>query len=150
MSASSNPTRAPSIANAAAMFAETVLLPTPPFPEATAIAFFTVGNMSCSTISPTFFPEAGRALRGVSAVRSIVTSLTPGMRMTAALQSSCILPFSGQAIVVSANVNLTAPSDTAMLRIIPSEMRSRWSSGSFTLLRASTTISLVTSGMKDS
>ena len=45
MSASNNPTLYPCNANAIARFAETVDFPTPPFPEATAMMFFTFDSM---------------------------------------------------------------------------------------------------------
>ena len=44
MSASRSPTLAPSIASATARFTDTVLLPTPPLPEATAMMFLTPGT----------------------------------------------------------------------------------------------------------
>ncbi|MND09185.1 hypothetical protein D3C83_323160 [compost metagenome] len=43
MSASSNPTWAPSAASASARFTAVVDLPTPPLPDATAITFLTPG-----------------------------------------------------------------------------------------------------------
>ena len=46
MSASRRPTFAPDCASATARLTETVLLPTPPLPEAMAIVFFTPGR-SC-------------------------------------------------------------------------------------------------------
>ena len=49
MSASSRPTAAPSRASATARFTATVLLPTPPLPDATASTFFTPGS-SCSGV----------------------------------------------------------------------------------------------------
>ena len=49
MSASSRPTEAPSRASATARFTATVLLPTPPLPDATAMTFFTPGS-SCSAV----------------------------------------------------------------------------------------------------
>ena len=49
ISASINPTFAPPSANANAKFAETVLLPTPPFPLTTAIIFFTCAKTDFSS-----------------------------------------------------------------------------------------------------
>src|SRR3954468_21765650 len=46
MSASSSPTLQPRFASATAMFAEIVLLPTPPLPEPTSTTFLTVGTRS--------------------------------------------------------------------------------------------------------
>ena len=46
MSASIKPTFAPSFASATARFTATVLLPTPPFPLATAIVFLTPGRIA--------------------------------------------------------------------------------------------------------
>src|SRR5207247_9581216 len=43
-SASSMPTRAPQFCRARARFTATVLLPTPPLPDVTAITFFTPGR----------------------------------------------------------------------------------------------------------
>ena len=49
MSVSNNPTLYPNCAKAIARLAETVDFPTPPFPELTAIIFFTCGK-SLSTV----------------------------------------------------------------------------------------------------
>ena len=45
MSASKSPTRNPRRASETARLAATVLFPTPPFPELTAMTFFTCGNI---------------------------------------------------------------------------------------------------------
>src|SRR3954453_17486176 len=49
MSASSRPTDAPARARATARFTDTVLLPTPPLPDATAMTFFRPAR-SCSAV----------------------------------------------------------------------------------------------------
>ena len=63
MSVSSNPTLYPKRAKAIARLAETVLFPTPPLPELTAMIFFTCGNN---------LPTSGRGalLNSVSMVTS--------------------------------------------------------------------------------
>ena len=53
ISASSSPTLYPSFASATARLAETVLLPTPPFPEKIARVFFTLGSSGRDSVGTT-------------------------------------------------------------------------------------------------
>src|SRR6185369_8163791 len=133
MSASRSPTLAPVCASAIARFAATVLLPTPPLPEPTAIT----GPTPSSTLRSA---EGSRGLRTRLVVR-ISTPETPGTAITARRQSSSICALSGHADVVSTSVNATAPPFTATSSIIPSVTRSRWRSGSFTVPSAPRTAS---------
>src|ERR1700694_6248439 len=81
MSASSNPTAAPLLLKAAAMFTATVDLPTPPLPDATAIVCWTPGSISDGLGRM----NAGRTL----AVIRTSTPVTPGISWTAS--SACDL-----------------------------------------------------------
>src|SRR6185503_18619362 len=120
-------------ASAIARFAATVLLPTPPLPEPTAITGPTPSSALRSA-------DGSRGLR----TRLMVwmrTSETPGTAITARRQSSSIWALSGHADVVSTSVNATAPPSTATSSIIPSVTRSRWRSGSFTVPSAASTAS---------
>src|ERR1041385_2310865 len=133
MSASRSPTRAPIRASAIARFAATVLFPTPPLPEPTAITGPTPSSAFRSA-------EGSRGFR----TRLIVcmrTSVTPGIVITARRQSSSIWALSGHADVVSTSVNATVPPSTATSSIIPRVTRSRWRSGSFTVPSAASTAS---------
>ena len=123
MSASSRPTLAPIWASAQAMLALTVLLPTPPLPEATATMFLTPG-MACCCGMPR--PVLARTL----AVISIWMSSTPGTASTAARHMRSISALSGQAGVVSSTVNATAPPLIATFLIMLSVTKSLCRSGS--------------------
>src|SRR5262245_5727920 len=133
MSPSRSPTRAPVCASAIARFAATVLLPTPPLPEPTAITGPTPGSALRSA-------DGSRGLR----TRLVVwmrTSVAPGIASTARRQSSSIWALSGHADVVSTSVNAIVPPSTATSSIIPSVTRSRWRSGSLTVPSAARTAS---------
>src|SRR5262245_54828032 len=133
MSPSSRPTFAPVRASAMARFAATVLFPTPPLPEPTAMTW----------------PTPSSALRSADGsfgfrtrlVVVIATSVTPAMRETAARHSSSICALSGHAEVVSTSVKRTFPPSTATSSIMPSVTRSRCRSGSFTVPSAARTAS---------
>ena len=135
MSASSSPTLAPAEARVTARLTATVVLPTPPFPLATAMMFFTPFITS---------PWSARRVAGMCALVFILMSSTPGMARMAALTSASISARSGQAGVVRLSVNETSPPSTLRSSIMPRETTSLWSSGSFTPLRASRTCSLLT------
>src|SRR6266699_3491231 len=102
MSASSSPTLAPLTPSAQARFIATVDLPTPPFPEATAITCLTPGSI-WSGRRPL---EAERTL----AVIFKSTAVTPGRSPTSFLAMVWKRSRTGQAGVVSSNVKLTFPS----------------------------------------
>src|SRR5713101_3148204 len=72
-SASIQPTRAPSNANATARFTATVDFPTPPLPDETAMMFLTPGT---ETLSPMPRPF------GTSASMVTLTDCTPGIAPT--------------------------------------------------------------------
>src|SRR5690606_31585857 len=71
MSASSNPTRAPSAARASARLTAVVLLPTPPLPEATAITFLTLGSSAMPRCTACAAMAAGGGDRGVARRRDL-------------------------------------------------------------------------------
>src|SRR2546427_11156868 len=134
MSASSSPTLAPVTRSAQARLTATVDLPTPPFPEATAVTCLTPG----SSWSGRFPLKAERTL----AVIFKSTAVTPGRSAT----SFCAIVWNrsrtGQAGVVSSKVKLTRPSP-AMTRslIMPRLTTSRPRSGSWIAERTPRTCS---------
>src|SRR3989454_3767387 len=137
-SASRSPTFAPCRTRPTARLTATVVLPTPPLPLLTAMAFLTVGmrlSLSCERPCCTV------------AVKSTSTFVTPGIAPTALSQLALISVLSGQAGVVSTTVNLTAPPSIfrslTMLRV----MRSLCSSGSITVRSASMTACSVTAAI---
>jgi hypothetical protein len=129
MSASSSPTLAPAFARATARLTDTVLLPTPPLPDATAITFLTPGT-SCSGVR-------GAARRTV-ADHSTASDSTPS-GVSAWRMSPSIWSLRGQAGVVSSTVNATFPPSMARSRIMFRVTRSPPSSGSWTVRRAART-----------
>ena len=128
MSPSRSPTAAPVAASAAARLAETVDFPTPPLPLPIAITWATPSSALRSAVG-------SLGLRTRETVW-IATSRTPGTVIAADRHSLSSWPLSGHAAVVSTSVKATFPSVTARSSIIPSETRSRWRSGSWTLERA--------------
>src|SRR6266852_2039667 len=124
MSASSRPTLAPLMPRAQARFIATVDFPTPPLPDATAIACLTPGRtwFGCRPL------KAERTL----AVIFRSTAVTPGRSLTSLRAIVWNRSRTGQAGVVSSNVKLTRPSP-AMTRslIIPRLTTSRPRSGSW-------------------
>jgi len=126
MSASNRPTRAPSIARAMARLTAMVVLPTPPLPLETA--------MVLRKFWPIWSPM--RRSLGTLASQLMVTRPTPGTWANAARASFSILPRNGQAGVVNMMVKLTSLPSSFRLRIMFSDTRSRWSSGSMTVPNA--------------
>src|SRR5216683_3651467 len=124
MSASRSPTLAPLAPMAQARFMATVDLPTPPFPDATAITCLTPGStwFGCRPL------KADRTL----AVIFRSTAVTPGRSPTSLLAIVWKRSRTGQAGVVSSNVKLTRPS-TPITRslIMPRLTTSRPRSGSW-------------------
>ena len=108
------------------MFRATVLLPTPPFPAPTRTMFFTPG-VSC----PCATPGAERTW----APQVTSTRLNPAPS-SAAFTSLPMTSLSGQAGVVSSTLRRTVSPATARSFTMPSETRSRRSSGSMTFFRA--------------
>src|SRR5258708_2100068 len=128
MSASSSPTRAPDWCSAAARLTATVDLPTPPLPLATAMVCLTPGS-----ISDAWRRKPGRTL----AVIFTATVDTPVSAPTAS--SAWLLKRSrtGQAGVVSSNVNPTSPAGEILSSLImPRLTTSRPRSGSTIVARA--------------
>ena len=112
------------------MAAAIVDLPTPPFPEPTAITFLMPGMSPVSTIP----------LPRTSAPMVMLIAHSPGSRLSSAVRTSrSIWAFSGQAGVVRLTIKATAPSPILMSLIIPRSTRSRPRSGSFTPFKASST-----------
>src|SRR5665647_1020052 len=134
MSASSRPTLAPNWARARASPTETVDLPTPPLPLATAMTWATPGMGD-------FW---GSRFLGTREENLISTSVTPGTAATAPRASVWIWAFRGQAGVVSTTVKLTLDPSTRRSSIMFRDTRSLCSSGSWTLPRAARTSSLET------
>ena len=113
----------------------TVVFPTPPFPLATAMMFFTPFITS---------PWSAKRVAGMCALVFILMSTTPGTARMAALTFASISARSGQAGVVRFSVNETSPPSILRSSIMPNETTSLWSSGSFTTRNASRTCSLLT------
>ncbi len=120
------------------MFALTVDLPTPPFPEATATML--------RTPSTGRLPSIGSFAAFTSAETRTSTEETPGTESTAFSTASCISAFFGQAGVVSTRSRETSPPDTATFRIMERLTRSLPSSGSITPERADRMASPVAAG----
>src|SRR5574341_292023 len=131
MSASSSPTFAPDPASATATLTATVVLPTPPLPDAMAT---TLRAVMCSWL-------ANRVFATTFASHLRLTPVTPGTAPTAARASLSITPRSGQAGVVSTIVKLATPFSTFRSLIMLSVTRSLCSSGSCTVDSARITCS---------
>jgi len=134
MSASRSPTLAPALLRAIAKFTATVDLPTPPFPLATAITFFTRED-------PKVLPPMEEV---TSEETSTFTASTPGRALTLAVASSTSLSLMGQAGVVRTSFTSTLPSRTTMSFTNPRLTISLPRSGSLTTERARNTCSLET------
>ena len=137
MSASTRPTFAPLAASATARLAATVLLPTPPLPEATAMIFFTPGRMVLLLRM-----VVTREVIWITTLASLSTIVC-----TARSQASWMSCLSGQAGVVSTTVNDTVRPSTLMSSTMLSVIKSCPKSGSSTKLRAWRTASIVSSGI---
>src|SRR5437773_1574361 len=136
MSASRSPTLAPASWSEAARLTAMVDLPTPPFPEPTAITCFTPGTV-LSREPPL---NAARTLEVI--FRS--TAVTPGRLPTSSWAWVWKRSRTGQAGVVSSNVKLTRPwSLIARSLIMPRLTTSRPRSGSLIADRAASTSSLL-------
>ena len=134
MSASSNPTLAPSAASASARFTAVVLLPTPPLPDATATIFFTPGNSCtprCTAWGTTFM---------LMLTETLVTPATVFAAAINALRKSPVWLLAGYPNSTS---NATSPSEMTTLRTALDETKSRPVLGSITLLRAPNSVSCV-------
>ncbi len=137
MSASKSPTVAPSRARLTARLTATVVLPTPPLPEATAIVFRTPGMRSA--IGP---PK----VRFTFEAHSIFTAPAPRPVSSSAMSDSMVA-FSGQAGVVSSTVTVTSEPSMSTDRTMFRATRSRPISGSFTRARAAMIASSVSVGV---
>jgi hypothetical protein len=118
---------APAWASATARLTATVLLPTPPLPEATAMTFLTPG-MSCSG-------RTGAARRTMAP--QVMSTASAPMDRTAVLTFRSISSLSGQAGVVSSMVNAILDPSIARSLTMLSVTMSRPSSGSCTVRRTS-------------
>src|SRR6266849_9190974 len=124
MSASSSPTLAPLRLSAQARLMATVDLPTPPFPEATAIA--------CRTPGMTWFGCGRLKADRTLAVIFRSTAVTPGKSATSLVAMVWKRSRTGQAGVVSSKVKLTRPSPPMTRSLImPRLTTSRPRSGSW-------------------
>ncbi len=129
MSPSSRPTDAPDWASATARLTLTVLLPTPPLPDATAMMFLTPGT-SCS---------AWRGWARRTMAPQVMSTPVAPIPTSAARVVRSISSLSGQAGVVSSMViAIAAPSMTTFLTM-SRVTRSFPSSGSWTVRIASMT-----------
>ena len=129
MSPSSSPTEAPDWASATARLTLTVLLPTPPLPDATAMMFLTPGT-SCSAWRG--------AARRTMAPQVMSTPVAP-MPPSAARVVRSISSLSGQAGVVSSMVMAMAEPSMTTFLTMSRVTRSFPSSGSWTVRIASMT-----------
>ena len=129
MSASRRPTVAPSSASEVARLTETLLLPTPPLPDATAMMFFTPGTRFSCCCWP------GVAFR-TDAPQVMSTSVAPSS-LTWVSTSPPIWSLSGQAGVVRSIFNATAVPSMWISLTMSRLTMSRCSSGSWTFRRAS-------------
>ena len=137
MSASSSPTEAPAWARATARLTLTVLLPTPPLPEATAMTFLTPGR-SCS---------AWRGCARRTIAPQVISTVSAPIAVSTALALPSISSLSGQAGVVSSIVKAIAAPSMATSLTISRVTMSRPSSGSWTARSASMTALSVRVGM---
>ncbi len=137
MSASRRPTDAPACASATARLTLTVLLPTPPLPDATAMMFLTPGT-SCS---------AWRGCERRTIAPQVMSTLVAPIAPRAAFVVRSISSFSGQAGVVSSMVIDSAEPSMTTFLTISRLTRSRPSSGSWTVRIASMTASWVRLGI---
>ena len=112
MSTSSRPTCLPASARATARFTATVLLPTPPFPEATAIVFFTPGSTASSL--------AAEGRPRVEALISTSAFSTPSRASTRSLASRWNSAF-GSKLMTEARLNHLCASISS--RSTPSPLR---------------------------
>ena len=133
MSASRRPTRAPSRARLTARLTATVVLPTPPFPDATAMVFFTPGIRSAA--GP---PKERLTLLA----QSTFTVVAPSAARPSTMSDS-IFAFSGQAGVVSSTVRSTVDPVISIDLTMPRLTRSFPISGSLTCDRAAMMFSSV-------
>src|SRR5450759_528790 len=129
ISASRRPTLAPDLASATARLTLTVLLPTPPLPDATAMMFLTPGT-SCSA--------ARGVARRTEALQVTAMPSTPTAASTRRTSTS-ISSLSGQAGVVSSIVKATSDPSITRSLTMPRVTRLPPSSGSWTVRRASRT-----------
>src|SRR6267378_2002265 len=124
MSASSRPTLAPLSPSAQARLIATVDLPTPPFPDATAIA--------CLTPGMTWVGFGRLKAERTLAVIFRSTAVTPGRSLTSLCAMVWKRSRTGQAGVVSSKVNATRPSPSMTTSLImPRLTTSRPRSGSW-------------------
>ncbi len=136
MSASSTPIVRPRLASAAARLTVTEDLPTPPFPEATAMTRARGGTAVAGACSRAF--QRARAITAARCSASICavdssTDRTPGIAPTLPRTSRSIWDRKGQPAIVRATSTRTSPSsDTSTLRTMPRSTMSSPSSGSTT------------------
>src|SRR5882672_3560417 len=132
MSASSRPTLAPLRPRAQARLIATVDLPTPPLPDAMAIA--------CLTPGMTWFGLGRLKADRTLAVILRSTAVTPGRSLTSLCAMVWKRSRTGHAGVVSSKVNATRPSPpTTRSLIIPRLTTSRPRSGSWMAARTAST-----------
>src|SRR3954468_1959026 len=132
MSASSMPTVYPRARSARARFVETVDLPTPPFPDATAILYLTPER-----ICPGGGPPCGPAADRDATSTVIRTLLTPGTFFTVTSASRPICSAAFWFSVWKRTVNETLPPSTLTSWTNPNDTMSRESPGNLTPLSAS-------------
>ena len=136
MSASINPTLNPFFANATARFAVTVDFPTPPFPDAIAITFLTLGNTLLLLFSGFF---------GIGMILISSSTLVPRIRFRCNSQASIILFLLCIAGLLICKSKLILLSFDLMLDTKFNAMMSFFKSGSITKLKASLILSVLIS-----
>src|SRR6266542_1616472 len=144
MSAASTPTSRPSVESAAARLTASDDLPTPPFPETTAITRVAGSSwivLSSAGRPPRSFVVNSARSSGVMTSKSSRTDETPWRPPTSFATWSWNDERSGQPATVSAIRTLTSPPSTAMSRTMSSSVIGLRSSGSITFPSALRTAS---------
>jgi hypothetical protein len=141
MSPSSSPVRDPMRARATARLTATVDLPTPPLPAPMASTCFTSGRGLCASGSP--WPALRTSAENSTVTAPTLVPCSSALSRIARSMSSRIVPFSGQAGVVSSTATVTSSPSTLTPFTMPRVTRSLPSSGSWTVRRMSWTCSLV-------
>ena len=130
---------------AAARFTVTLDLPTPPFPDATAITVVrpSVKNVCCwaGAAPPRSLVTSSWRSPSLIGLSTTSTAFTPGSGMTAAFTSRSMRSFSGHPSIVIRTCTWTEPSSTTMSFSIPMSSIGLPISGSSTCRRACLTSS---------
>src|ERR671920_2526731 len=147
MSASTTPTDSPRLASAAARFTVTLDLPTPPLPDATAYTRVSEPGWakgmtgSAASVPRTVLRSSARC-SSLMTSRPTCTDVTPGTAETAVVTRLVIVSRIGQPATVRYTSTRTEPSAPICTSLtMPSSVRGRLISGSWTVARAAVTAS---------